>query len=72
VTYPKTSEPIEMLFAMWTRVGPRNHVLGDGLDSAGEGAIWGHLAADGEVYEISGMSYSYSVGGSSSDAIFRC
>jgi len=26
----KTAEPIEMPFGMWTRVGPRNHVL-DGL-----------------------------------------
>jgi len=26
----KTTEPIEMSFWMWTRVGPRNHAL-DGL-----------------------------------------
>ena len=24
----KTAEPIEMLFGLWTRVGPRNNVLG--------------------------------------------
>ena len=24
----KKAEPIEMLFGMWTRVGPRKHVLG--------------------------------------------
>jgi len=24
----KMAEPIEMLFVLWTRVGPRNHVLG--------------------------------------------
>jgi len=28
----KTAEPIEMPFAVWTRVGPRNHVLGGGPD----------------------------------------
>ena len=27
VTYAKTAEPIEMLFGMWARIGPRNHVL---------------------------------------------
>ena len=26
----KTSEPIEMLFGVWTRGGPRNHILLDG------------------------------------------
>jgi len=26
----KTAEPIEMPFAVWTRVGPRNHIL-DGV-----------------------------------------
>jgi len=25
----KTAEPVEMLFWMWTRVGPRNHEFGD-------------------------------------------
>jgi len=31
----KTAEPIEMLFGMWTRVGPRKHVLD-------VGAHWRH------------------------------
>jgi len=26
----KTAEPIEMPFGIWTRVGPRKHVLGGG------------------------------------------
>jgi len=34
---PKTAEPIEMLFGMWTRVGPKKHAL-DGT------AHWRHLA----------------------------
>ena len=25
--FAKTAEPIEMPFGLWTRVGPRNHVL---------------------------------------------
>jgi len=35
----KTAKPIEMLFGMWTPLGPRNHVL-DGVQiSTREGAI---------------------------------
>ena len=30
ISCPKTDEPIEMIFGVWTRVGPRNHVLGGG------------------------------------------
>ena len=30
--YWKTAEPIEVLFGMWTRVGPRKHVLDEGPD----------------------------------------
>jgi len=26
------AEPIKMLFVIWTQVGPRNHVLGEGPD----------------------------------------
>jgi len=38
----KTAEPIEMPFGVWTRVGPRNHVLSGGPDPPKEGAIfWG-------------------------------
>jgi len=29
----KTVEPIEMPFGLWTRVGPRNHVLDGGPDN---------------------------------------
>jgi len=37
----KMAEPIEMLFGIWTWVGPRNHVL-DGVQIAPcEGAIFG-------------------------------
>jgi len=35
----KTAEPIEMPFEVWTRVGPRNHVLDGGPDPPCEGAI---------------------------------
>jgi len=35
-TLQKTAEPIEMPFGIWTRVGPRRHVL--------EGVYWRHLA----------------------------
>jgi len=30
VSPAKTAEPIEMLFGLWTHVGPRNHVVLDG------------------------------------------
>ena len=32
----KTAEPIEMLFGLWTRMGPRKHVVGGMLT----GATW--------------------------------
>ena len=32
VSPAKMAEPIEMSFGLWTRVGPRNHVL-DGVNS---------------------------------------
>ena len=34
----KRAEPIDMLFGMWTRMGPRNNALGW---ASGEGAILG-------------------------------
>jgi len=37
VSCAKTSEPIEVLFGMWTQVGPLEHVLD-------VRAHWGHLA----------------------------
>jgi len=37
----KTDEPIEMLYWMKTRVGPRKHVLDGGADPPREGAIFG-------------------------------
>jgi len=38
----KTDEPIEMPFGMWTRVSPRNHVLGGGAaDPPGQAVIFG-------------------------------
>jgi len=30
VSPAKTAEPIEMPFGLWARIGPRNHVLGEG------------------------------------------
>jgi len=35
----KTAEPIEMPFALWTLVGPRNHILDGGPDPLCEGAV---------------------------------
>ena len=35
----KTAESIEMLFVLWTRMGPRNHVLDGGPDLPCERAI---------------------------------
>ena len=41
VSRAKTDEPIEMLFGLWTRVGPVNHVL-DGADHhIGRGTCFG-------------------------------
>jgi len=37
----KTAEPIEMPFGTWTRVDPRNRVLGGGLDPPGKKSIVG-------------------------------
>jgi len=37
VSRAKTAEPIEMPFGMWTRVGPRKHILD-------VGAHWSYLA----------------------------
>ena len=49
VSPTKTAEPIEMLFGMWTEVGPGNHVLGGvpdfprGRGKFGRGAFPGTL-----------------------------
>jgi len=40
---PKTDEPIEMIFGVWTRVGPRNHVLGGGPHVPAGGEILGPI-----------------------------
>ena len=37
----KTDESIELSFWLWTRVGPRNHVLGLAPDLPQSGAFWG-------------------------------
>jgi len=40
VSAGKTAEPIDMMFGLWTRVGPRNHIL-DGVQiTPCEGAIF--------------------------------
>jgi len=41
VSPAKTAEPIEMSFGVWSRVGPRNHVLDGGPDLRGKGQFWG-------------------------------
>jgi len=42
----KVAEPIEMPFGLWTRVGPRNHVLDGVPDAPWEGAILKAKGAD--------------------------
>ena len=50
VSPTKTAEPIEMPFGLWTRVGPRNHVLDGSPYPPWEGAIsTGEGAADCKV-----------------------
>ena len=39
VSPAKTAEPIEMSFGLWTRMGPRNHVLDGDPDSWWKGVI---------------------------------
>jgi len=39
VSPAKAAEPVKMLFVLWTRVGPRNHVLDGGPDPPCKGAI---------------------------------
>jgi len=41
MTCAETDKPIEMLFAVWTRVGTRNHVGGPDGMPRGEGETWG-------------------------------
>ena len=41
VSHAKMAEKIEMPFRGLARVGPRNHVLDEGPDAQGEGAILG-------------------------------
>jgi len=43
--HPQTAEPMEMAFGMWTKVGPRKHVL--------DGAHWRHLAITIEPFMCS-------------------
>jgi len=46
----KTAEPIEVQFGVWTRVGPRNHVLGGKPGSpTGMGTFEGKRAAHGDA-----------------------
>jgi len=38
------AEPINVPFGIWTQVGPRNHVLDEGLDPPRERAIFGSIS----------------------------
>jgi len=40
VSPAKTAELIEMLFILWTQVGPRKHVLDGGPDPLGKGQFF--------------------------------
>ena len=40
----KTAEPIEMPSGIWTRVGPRNRVLGGGFESPKEKRHFGGMS----------------------------
>ena len=70
----KTAEAIEMPSGMWTG-GPKEPCMkcGPGFPRGRDRFFWGggYLTVHWEEYRISGVSQSYSVGGSSSDATFR-
>ena len=54
VSPAKTAEPIEMLFELWTRVGPGNHVLDVGPDPHGKShQITHHGQAGNPLTQIS-------------------
>ena len=41
VSCAKMAEPVKIAFGLWTRVGPRKHMVDGGLDLPCEGAILG-------------------------------
>jgi len=45
ISCEKMAEPIKMPFRLWTRVGPRNRLLGEDPDPSGDGAFGGRLPA---------------------------
>jgi len=57
VSPAKTAESIEMPFGLWTRVGPRNHVL-DGIPDPpmGSGNFEGKGASHCKIWEHSAVS----------------
>ena len=67
VSCAKTAQPIEMLFGMWTRVGPRNHVLDERPDPHTRGCNYdcAKRGRRGTCPDMSGGRYiqSDSVGG---------
>jgi len=70
----QTVEPIEVLFGVWSRVGPRNPYVGP--DPQGKrhlgGPLKAHCNSIGKIRRAVGQySQPYSVGGSS-NAAFRC
>ena len=51
VSPTKTAEPIEMPCGLWTRVGPRNHVLrGGARSSKGKGNLEGCVVPPLHIY----------------------
>jgi len=54
MSYAKTAEPIENPLGVWTRVGPRKHVLGGG-------AYWRHLANTTELSMCSSDAACYQI-----------
>ena len=59
----KMAKPIEMLFGLWTRVGPKNHLLDGGPDPPCKGAILregkGQPIVEYTVYSLYYCSYHY-------------
>jgi len=49
----KTAELIETPSGLWTRMGRRNHALGGGPNSPGEGAILGEMSCPINVLGVS-------------------
>jgi len=74
VSCAKTSEPIEILFGMWTRVSPKNHVLDGSPDPhTGSGNYDGaNRGRRGTCPDMSGGRYTQSDSAGGRTGTVRC